>query len=317
MAINLLMMAAGLALLILGANWLVNGASAIARKMKVSDLAIGLTIVSFGTSAPELVVNTFASFKGNDGIVFGNVIGSNNFNLFVILGIAGLIAPLRVATSTVWREIPLSLLAAVILWLLVNDQLLSGSAGKLGRADGLILLGFFAYFLWYVAKQLSHEVSERTLHNDKPVYILIGLVLAGLAGLVIGGRLVVSSAVDIAKLLGMSEKVIGLTIVAAGTSLPELATSIVATIRKNNDIAVGNVIGSNIFNIFFILSVSAFVKPVAFDSTLNIDLYLLMAGTLILFGAMFVSGRKKLDRWEAALLLVIYVSYTWWILERG
>ncbi len=316
-ATDIIFMVAGLALLIFGADWLVSGASAIARKMKVSDLAIGLTIVSFGTSAPELVVNTFASYNGNNGIVFGNVIGSNNFNLFIILGVAGLITPLRVATSTVWHEIPLSFVAAVVLWFLVNDQFLFGSTGMLGRPDGLILIALFAFFLWYVAKQLRHENSESVPHKDRPVYILTGLVLIGLASLVGGGRLVVISAVNIATGLGMSEKMIGLTIVAAGTSLPELATSIVAAIKRNNDIAVGNVIGSNIFNIFFILAASAFVKPVNYDTALNTDIYLLMGGTILLFGAMFISGRKMLDRWEAAILLVIYVAYTAWMVTSG
>lgn len=314
---DLLFLAGGLVLLIFGADWLVSGASAIARRLNVSDLAIGLTIVSFGTSAPELVVNTFASYNGNDGIVFGNVIGSNNFNLFVILGIAGLIIPLRVAASTVWREIPLSFLAVLVLWFLVNDSLLMGDNNTLSRVDGLILLLFFMLFLWYVYKQLGSEIPMHTTQKQRPVYVLVGLVLAGLAGLVAGGRIVVNSAVSIATDLGMSEKTIGLTIVAAGTSLPELATSVVAAIKKNNDIAVGNVVGSNIFNIFFILAASALIKPVSFDPTLNTDLYLLMSGTALLFVAMFLSGRKKLDRWEAALLLIIFVSYTWWMLGRG
>lgn len=318
MVTDLLLLTGGLVLLIFGADWLVSGASAIAKKLKVSDLAIGLTVVSFGTSAPELVVNTFAAYNGNAGIVFGNVIGSNNFNLFMILGLAGLISPLAVQTSTVWREIPFSLFAVAVLWFLVNDSLLFSAPSLLGRADGLILLTFFVAFLYYVYKQLGHEIAAQAESGKiRPTYQLLGLIVLGLAGLVLGGRLVVNSAVSMATLMGVSEKVIGLTIVAAGTSLPELATSIVAAIKKNNDIAVGNIIGSNIFNIFFILAASSLVKPIEFYASFNTDLYLLAAGTLFLFLAMFTSGRKRLDRWEAALLLVVYVAYTVWVVMKG
>lgn len=318
MITDILVLSAGLVLLIFGADWLVSGASAIARKLKVSDLAIGLTIVSFGTSAPELVVNTFAAYNGNAGIVFGNVIGSNNFNLFMILGLAGIITPLAVQASTVWKEIPLSLLAVVLLWFLANDTLLLSSSPLLGRADGIILLVFFASFLFYVYKQLGRENNSETQPaKNRPMYQLWGLIVLGLAGLVLGGRFVVNSAVNMATLLGVSEKVIGLTIVAAGTSLPELATSIVAAVKKNNDIAVGNIVGSNIFNIFFILAASSLVKPIEYQASFNTDLYLLAAGTLFLFLAMFTSGRKRLDRWEAALLLLVYVAYTVWVVAKG
>jgi cation:H+ antiporter len=315
MLLNILLMSGGLVLLVFGADWLVNGASALAKKMKVSDLAIGLTIVSFGTSAPEFVVNTFAAYQGNHDIVFGNVIGSNNFNLFIILGIAGIITPLTVQSSTVWKEIPISFIAAILLFFLVNDNFFSNSENILGRIDGLILFALFALFLYYVYKQLREEITPVTAQKQRPVYLLIGLVLLGLTGLVIGGRLVVTSAVEIATLLGVSEKIIGLTIVAAGTSLPELATSVVAAIKKNSDIAVGNIIGSNIFNIFFILSASSLIKPVTFNASFNIDIYILIGGTIFLFAAMFTGMKKRLDRWEAALLLLTYIGYTVWLIR--
>ncbi len=316
MWINIVLLILGLVLLIKGADWLVEGGSALAKKFKVSDLAIGLTIVAFGTSAPELVVNTFAAVQGYNEIVFGNVIGSNNFNLFIILGIAGLISPLVVQSSTVWKEIPLSLVAALMLYVLAN-AVLPGSELILSRPDGLILLVLFVLFLLYVYKQLktdpAHpEVAHKAFSNTK----ITVFVLAGLAGLVIGGRLVVDSAVDMATALGISEKIIGLTIVAAGTSLPELATSVVAAIKKNNDIAVGNIIGSNIFNIFFILSLSALSKPIIFNPVFNIDIYLLFAGTLFLFVAMFTGKKHKLDRWEAALLLTVYLGYTVYLVSK-
>lgn len=310
MGLELVLLIAGFVFLVIGADWLVNGASALAKKYNVSDLAIGLTIVAFGTSAPELVVNVFAAAQGSHDIVLGNIIGSNNFNLLVILGIAGIITPLAVQNSTVWKEIPFSLLAVAVLFVFANDLFTEGT-GVISRLDGIIMLLFFAWFLWYVAKQLKNDPAEAEIVT-KPYsgWKMTLLIIGGLAALIAGGRLVVSSAVDIARVLGMSEKIIGLTIVAAGTSLPELATSVVAAIKKNNDIAVGNIIGSNIFNIFFILGVSAVINPVTFKTAFNTDLLLLTFGTLLLFFAMFTGKKHKLDRWEAILLLAIYIGYT-------
>lgn len=300
----------GFVVLIKGADWLVNGASSLAKKHNVSDLAIGLTVVAFGTSAPEMVVNIFASLQNHQEIVFGNIIGSNNFNLFVILGIAGLITPLVVQSSTVRREIPLSFIAIILLFFLANDFLLP-DRHVLSRIDGVILLAMFGLFLFYVYRQLKADPAEMEdldlVHSHGKIWLLI---LIGLAGLVIGGRLVVTSAIEMATSMGVSEKIIGLTIVAAGTSLPELATSVVAALKKNNDIAVGNIIGSNIFNIFLILGVSSLVRPLDFDASFNTDLYFLGLGTIVLLIFMFTGKKKKLDRWEAALLLIGYVVYT-------
>lgn len=300
----------GFVVLIKGADWLVNGASSLAKKHNVSDLAIGLTVVAFGTSAPEMVVNIFASLQNHQEIVFGNIIGSNNFNLFVILGIAGLITPLVVQSSTVRREIPLSFIAIILLFFLANDFFLP-DRHVLSRFDGLILLAMFGLFLLYVYRQLKADPAETRdldlVHSHGKIWLLI---LIGLAGLVIGGRLVVTSAIEMAKAMGVSEKIIGLTIVAAGTSLPELATSVVAALKKNNDIAVGNIIGSNIFNIFLILGVSSLVRPLDFDASFNTDLYLLGLGTIVLLLFMFTGKKRKLDRWEAALLLIGYIVYT-------
>lgn len=310
MILQFLLLIAGLLLLIKGADWLVENASAFARKKKVSDLAIGLTIVAFGTSAPELVVNLVAAFEGHADIVFGNVIGSNNFNLFFILGVAGLISPLLVQQTTVWKEIPISLLAAVVLFFLVNNFFLD-SEGLLGRADAFILILFFLAFLFYVYTQLNHVPSTspevvKKVSNTR----IFGFIVLGLAGLIIGGRLVVENAMDIASSLGVSEKIIGITIVAAGTSLPELATSVIAAFKKNNDIAVGNIVGSNIFNIFFILGLSALLRPIGYNTVFNTDLYLLLGGTVLLFLFMFMGGKRKLERWEAGVLLLLYFAYT-------
>jgi cation:H+ antiporter len=315
MFLEIFFLVVGFLLLLKSADWLVNGASALAKKLNVSDLAIGLTVVAFGTSTPELVVNIFASVQGHNDIVLGNIIGSNNFNLFVILGISALITPLVVQSSTVWKEIPYSLFAALLLFLLANDFLISGNNG-LSRIDGLILLLMFILFLYYVYSQLKNDTSNQNIsyHLYSNIKITL-LIIIGLAGLTLGGRLVVSSSIEIAKIFNLSEKIIGLTIVAAGTSLPELATSVVAAFKRNNDIAVGNIIGSNVFNIFFILSVSAIINPIEYNSKFNVDLVLLMVGTIVLFISMFIGGRKKLDRIEAIILLLMYFLYGYFLMS--
>lgn len=316
MLFQIIILIVGLVLLILGANWLIDGSSVLAKKNGISDLAIGLTIVAFGTSAPELVINIIASFQGHEDIVFGNVIGSNNFNTLIILGIAGIITPMIVQSTTVWKEIPLSFFAIVILFLLANN-IFNSEVEMLSRIDGFILLIMFALFLYYVYKQLRVDKKNAafTSKNYSPLKICL-LIITGLFGLIFGGRLAVVHAVKIATNLGISEKIIGLTIIAAGTSLPELVTSIVAAIRKNNDIAVGNIIGSNIFNIFLILGASALVKPLEYSNTFNRDLLLLAGATLFLFTAMFTGKKKKLDRWEAAVLLLGYMVYMYLLIQQ-
>jgi cation:H+ antiporter len=311
MILQLIWLIAGFVLLIKSADWLVDGASALAKKYHVSDLAIGLTIVSFGTSAPELVVNTIASWQNHQDIVFGNVIGSNNLNLFVVLGVAGIITPLIVQSSTVWKEIPISFFAMAFLFFISNDFFFSNQQ-VLSRIDGFILLTMFILFLYYVYRQMKRTPTEQIISEKKfsSLFIIVLLLIAGLAGLIIGGRLVIDNAVKLATSLGVSEKIIGLTIVAIGTSLPEMATSVIAALKRNSDIAVGNIIGSNIFNIFFILGVSAIVRPVQYHTSFNFDFSLLAGGTIILFIAMFTGKKKKLDRWEAAILLLIYIFYT-------
>lgn len=306
----------GFVFLIKGADWMVNGSTLLAKKNRIPDLVIGLTIVAFGTSAPELVVNTVASFENHSDIVLGNIIGSNNFNLFMILGIVGLIFPIAVQSSTVWKEIPISFFAAVIFLVLANGYFFSGQMG-LSRMDGAILLLLFLLFLFYIYKQMKNEVATtETVLITASNYKIWGFILLGLIGLVIGGKLIVDNAVIIASELGVSEKIIGLTIIAAGTSLPELMTSVVAAMKKNSDIAIGNIIGSNIFNIFLILSVSSLVHPITFSTVFNTDLYLLLGGTAFVFLAMFLGKRKTLDRWEAAILLLTFICYTTYLVSK-
>lgn len=310
MILDILFVLGGFVFLIKGADWLVGGASGLAKKHNVSDLVIGLTIVAFGTSAPELVVNTVASFGGNSDIVYGNIIGSNNFNLYVILGLVAVIYPISVQRSMIRKEIPFSLAITALLMVLSN-KVLGQSENLFSRWDALILLLIFIGFLVYTFKQakaepVAEEVETQPMANGK----IWTLILVGLGVLVAGGKLVVTGAVNIASDFGVSEKVIGLTIVAAGTSLPELMTSVVAASKKNSDIAVGNVIGSNIFNILFILPISALIRPIPYLPTFNRELVLLMLGTIILILFMFVGKKHRLDRWEGAILFAVFIAYT-------
>tara|TARA_R110000868_G_scaffold304437_20_gene565373 strand:- start:6810 stop:7763 length:954 start_codon:yes stop_codon:yes gene_type:complete len=309
MIFQILFIVLGFACLIFGANWLVDGATALAKKYKVSDLAIGLTIVAFGTSAPELVVNLIGSINGYSDIVLGNIIGSNNFNLFIILGITGLIFPITVQSTTAWKEIPISLFSALLMLLLVNN-FWTTETGHLSRIDGLIMLSVFFLFLYYVFKQMKNEPDTHSDFVQKPLIKIWLLILVGFAGLIIGGQLVVTNSINVANNLGISEKIIGLTIVAAGTSLPELMTSIIAATKKNSDIAIGNVIGSNVFNILLILPISSLVMPIQYSPIFNLDLYILIGGTVFLLLSMVTGQRKKLDRWEAGILFGAYLLYT-------
>lgn len=315
MIISSILIVIGFTALIFGANWLVDGSSSLAKKNNISDLVIGLTIVAFGTSAPELVVNSLASFNGFSDIVLGNVIGSNNFNLFLILGIAGLIYPITVQSSTAWKEIPISLMIAILLFVLANNFFI-GQNPEISRIDGIILLSCFVFFLYYVFKQLKSEKVEVITETHKSNLKIWTLILLGLIGLVIGAKLVVDNSIDVATQLGISQKIIGLTIIAAGTSLPELVTSVVAAFKKNSDIAIGNVIGSNIFNILLILSISALINPISFNQNFNQDIFILIGGTAVLILAMFTGKRKKLDRWEAFLLLSFYLIYTVYLVSK-
>ncbi|PVW13170.1 calcium/sodium antiporter [Marixanthomonas spongiae] len=315
MIISSLLIIVGFASLIFGANWLVDGASSLAKKNNVSDLVIGLTIVAFGTSAPELVVNSVASFNGLSDIVLGNTVGSNNFNLFIILGVAGLIYPITVQSSTAWREIPISLIVALFLFVLANDFFINQNP-EISRINGIVLLVGFICFIYYTFNQLKQEKPEAITYKNKSNYKIWGLVTSGTAGLIVGGKLVVDNSIDVATELGVSQKIIGLTIVAAGTSLPELVTSIVAALKRNSDIAIGNVIGSNIFNVLLILAISSFVNPVKYNPNFNQDILLLIGGTVFLIIAMFTGKRKKLDRWEASILLSFYLIYTAYLITK-
>ncbi len=312
----LLLLLAGFLPLIYGANLLVDNASSLAKRLNIPNIVIGLTIVGFGTSAPEMVVNIFASFEKSSDLVLGNIIGSNLFNVLVILGVSTLIYPIMVKKNTTWTEIPLSLLAAVVISLMANDILIDGSGSSMvTRTEGLILLLFFAIFLAYnIHLAVSEGYSGGVEVQDKPVSKALVLLFAGLLLLVLGGRVIVFSAVKVASLIGLTERVIALTVVSVGTSLPELATSVIAARKKNAEIAIGNVIGSNIYNIFFILGLSAVINPVAVQPMANLDLILNVAVSLLLFIFVFTGRERKIHRPEGIVFLIIYVAYVTYLI---
>jgi cation:H+ antiporter len=314
--LTIFLLLAGFASLIYGATQMVNGASSLAKRMNISDIVIGLTIVAFGTSAPELVVNALAAVNNNTELVLGNVIGSNLFNVLVILGITALIAPLNVKKSTTWIEIPLSLLAAIAVWLVANDTLINYTDGDaILRSDGILLLLFFTIFMGYnmaVAKKEQHEENLNLPSINLPKSIF--LTLFGLVLLIVGGNLIVDNAVLIAQKIGLSERVIALTIVSVGTSLPELATSIVAVRKGNVDLAIGNVVGSNIFNSFLILGFSAVISPVQVITNAQPDLLLNIIAGFLLFIFVFMGKGRVISRIEGFIFLTIYTSYIYWLL---
>lgn len=316
MLINILFLFGGFIALIFGANALVDAASSLAARWGVPSIVIGLTIVAFGTSAPELVVNVFAATSGSTDMVLGNVLGSNIFNVLGILGISALIYPLTVKSNTTWIEIPLSLLAAICVFVVASDVVLDGATTNLiSRSEGIVLLLFFLIFLVYnliVAK--SGGADEEMETKDYSVGKGIVFIVLGLAGLIIGGRLIVTSAVSIAEVIGLSERVIGLTVVSIGTSLPELATSIIAVRKKNVDIAIGNVVGSNIFNIFLILGISGTIVPLTINPASFFDIVVNIVAGLLLFIFVFTGRGRKVERWEGAVFVVAYIAYVTYLI---
>lgn len=314
----------GLLLLIKGADWLVDGASAIAKKKNISELVIGLTIVSFGTSMPELVVNLLASFNGNSEIAIGNVFGSNIANILLILGVSAIITPLPIQRSIYFTEIPMSMLAIFMVGFLANASLfVDVKALELSRFDGALMLLFFMMFMGYIyvfSKTSKNKEdlntikeSEKDLSHNK-AYLYIG---GGVLALFLGGKWVVDGAVEIARLFGLTETFIGLTVVAIGTSLPELVTSAIAAKKGKADLAVGNVIGSNIFNILWILGLSALIHPLPFDVASNTDILMMITASMMLVFAIIIGKRPRIDRWEGWVFVATYIVYLTYLVMRG
>ncbi len=313
----------GFVILIKGADLLVDGASSIGKRLNLSSIVIGLTIVSFGTSLPELLVNLMASFSGSSQLAIGNVLGSNIANILLILGVSALIKPLPITKNTYFSEIPFSLIATLLVGFLANATIFNEAdpaAGLLlSRYDGFVLLFFFVLFLGYVyvvAKQNKDEIEENTIvvmsTGKSVIYILIGMV-----GLFFGGQWVVDGAIHLATIFGMSQSFIGLTIVAIGTSLPELVTSIIAVRKNNTDIAVGNAVGSNIFNLLWILGISATIKPLAFEVVSNSDIFMIIIASTMLILAVVIGKRTIISRWEGFWFMLAYSVYMVFLIHRG
>jgi cation:H+ antiporter len=309
--LNFLFLVIGLTLVVFGANILVDGAASLAKKFNIPNIVIGLTVVAFGTSSPELAISTYSAATGSSEIAIGNIVGSNIANILLILGITSIIYPLTILRNTVLKEIPLSLLAAIILFVMVNDVALANeSKNIISLSDGIILLSFLAIFMYYLVHLAKtsgedEEISIINMSKSKSILYIIG----GLAFLISGGKVFVDAAVKLAESFGMSQAVIGLTIVAVGTSLPELATSVVAALKKNSDIAVGNIVGSNIFNVFFILGISSVISPLPKGQIDNIDLYTCIFASLVLLGASYFFGKHKITKYEGIFFLVCYIVY--------
>jgi cation:H+ antiporter len=314
----------GLVLLVLGSDWLVRGGSGLAKKFRIPDIVIGLTIVSMGTSLPELLVSLIAALKGSSDIAMGNVVGSNIVNILFILGLSALIGRLTVQKNTTFVEIPIALGTALLLTVMgVVSADSTAKTGSLGQTHGIILLVFFALFLSYMfwmtrqSRTQEMETEAKSENTSKPSFLLVGMLVSGIALLAWGADLCVNNAVLIARSWGASETLIGLTLVAAGTSLPELFTSVVATIRKESDIAIGNVVGSNIFNILFILGISGVIHPISYSIEMISDMWVMVATTLLLFVLVFMGKRHSLGRVEGLIFLLAYSAYIYFLIQRG
>ena len=317
MLIPIILIIVSLGILIAGAEGLVRGASSVAKKAGISSLVIGLTVVAFGTSTPELVVNLMSAFKGSADIAVGNIVGSNIANILLILGVSAIIYPLSVKKSTVSKEIPFALLAMILVYTMGNDAFFDGTAlNAITRTDGFSLIAIFIIFMFYVFSIAKTEGKE------EPVKIFnwpisIGLTILGLVLLCVGGKILVDNAIILARIAGLSESLIGLTIVAVGTSLPELATSVVAAIHHQDDIAVGNIVGSNIFNVFWILGLTGTILQMPFNPNTNVDVLVGVATTTLLLLFMFIGTRKKIDRWQGIVFVLLYIAYTTYLIQRG
>ena len=320
--LDIVFLVGGLALILLGANGLTDGAAAVAKRFKISDLVIGLTIVAFGTSAPELVISVMAALGGSAEMAIGNVVGSNILNVLAIIGVTALVMPIKVGEGTLSKEIPLMILCSIVLAFMANDILLDGNVSNIiSRIDGLVLLGFFLIFLRYtfaIARKGNNneEVAEGEKIKEMSVWKSTLFILGGLAGLIYGGQLFVDGASGIASSLGVSESIIGLTIVAGGTSLPELATSVTAALKKNSGIAIGNVIGSNLFNVFFVLGCSASISSLPMGGINNIDMIVLVGSAVLFWIVGWFFKKRTITRVEGALLASCYIAYTAFLISQ-
>lgn len=316
---NIVLLIGGLLLILVGANALTDGAASIAKRFNISSLVIGLTIVAFGTSAPELTVSVVSALKGSADMAIGNVVGSNIFNTLMIVGCTAAIVPISVTKGTLSKEIPLCILASVVLFICANDVLINKAAtNTISSSDGMLLLCFFLIFLGYTfAIAHNGSTAEETQVKRMPLWKSGLFIAGGLAGLVYGGQFFVDGASGIARGLGVSESIIGLTLVAGGTSLPELATSVVAALKKNPEMAIGNVIGSNLFNIFFVLGCSATISPMKIQGITNLDLGVLIGSCILLYIFGWFFRKRTITQPEGIVMIACYIGFTAYLIAQS
>lgn len=317
MGLEIALLIAGLAMILFGANWLVNGSSSIAKRFGISEFVIGLTIVGIGTSSPEMVVSFLSSLQGKADMAIGNIAGSNIFNTLLILGITALISPLTITKSNLKRDIPLNIIVTIILILLgMNFTIFGAGKDQLCRIDGAILLVIFVLYLWSSFKSdSSDEENGGEGIKEYSTFMSISMVAAGLAALIFGGKIFVNSATELAKMFGVSDKFIAITVMAAGTSMPELATCVVAALKGRGQLALGNVLGSNIANILLILGGSALISPLSFSGMTYVDIGILLLCAAFIFASAFLFKKKQLDRYEGAILVLTEVGYMWYLIS--
>ena len=310
MLLQIVILIAGLVLILMGANWRVDGSSSVARRLGISEFVIGLTIVGIGTSAPEMVVSFLSAFQGKSAMAVGNIVGSNIFNTLMILGVTALVAPMAITKSNLRKDIPLNIVVTILLILLGRSATMLGigTTDSVSRLEGVLLLVIFGIYMWSTFKGEKGEKEESVENNIKPVMAAV-MIIGGLAGLIIGGRLFVNSATQIAQIAGLSEKFIAITIMAAGTSLPELATCVVAAAKGQGQLALGNVLGSNIANILLILGGSALIHPLSFDGITLMDISLFAIAPVLILLTSMTFKKKELDRVEGAIFLCLEIAY--------
>ena len=317
MTIQILILLAGLLLILFGANYLVDGSSSIAKRFGISEFVIGLTIVGIGTSTPEMVVSFLSSFQGKADMAIGNIVGSNIFNTVTILGVTALIAPLTITRSNLRKDIPLNIgVTALLILLGMNLTIFGYGEDKLSRIDGIVLLAIFAWYLYSSFKSDTPDQDEEGDIKVLSVPVSLLMIVGGLAGLIIGGKLFVNSATELAKMFGVSDKFIAITVMAAGTSMPELATCVVAALKGRGQLALGNILGSNISNILLILGGAALINPLSFTGMTTVDLGTILLSSVFILLSAFLFKKKQLDRAEGMILIMIEVCYMWYLISH-
>ena len=317
MTIQIFILLAGLLLILFGANWLVDGSSSVAKRFGISEFVIGLTIVGIGTSTPEMVVSFLSSLQGKADMAIGNIVGSNIFNTMMILGVTAMISPLVITRSNLKKDIPLNIIVTIILIVLgMNFTLFGQGKDQLCRIDGAILLAIFVWYLWSSFKSDTTDEEEGEGIKEYSILMSVILIIGGLASLIFGGRLFVNSATELAKMFGVSDKFIAITVMAAGTSMPELATCVVAALKGRGQLALGNILGSNISNILLILGGAALINPLSFSGMTYVDLGAVLLCSVFILVSAYLFKKKQLDRFEGAVLLLMEAGYMWYLIAN-